>query len=107
MYLIIGTNHKCEQIHRSPWLITIHLCVIRSHSLGLILWGSKMSEKKCKACDIIKDLDSFWKNKAAKDGHSGYCKECEGAQNKQRYKDNPEYHAKRRHKYYQLNKKDI
>jgi hypothetical protein len=38
-----------------------------------------MAEKKCAQCNKIKDLDDFYRNRAAKDGRGGYCKICSTA----------------------------
>lgn len=35
-----------------------------------------MEKKKCSGCKEQKVLDSFYKNKNMKDGHSNYCIEC-------------------------------
>lgn len=36
-----------------------------------------METKVCGKCKIEKSVDCFYKKKSAKDGHRGYCKECE------------------------------
>ena len=39
--------------------------------------------KKCNKCLKELSLDSFWKNKASKDGHAWTCKECAKARHKE------------------------
>ena len=52
--------------------------------------------KKCNKCLINKDLNSFYNNKASKDGKTTYCKEC--INNRQRiWRENNQDHNKNYH----------
>jgi hypothetical protein len=69
--------------------------------------------KKCFKCNEIKELSSFYKHKAMKDGHLNKCVDCTKKDVRERedsLKDNPEWieSEKKRHrdKYHRLNYKD-
>lgn len=50
-----------------------------------------MEKKKCSGCKEQKVLDSFYKNKNMKDGHSNYCIDCTKENSKK-------YFTRRKHK---------
>ena len=45
--------------------------------------------KKCPKCQIVKPLDSFYPNKAAKDGLSSWCGVCSNRKKRERQKADP------------------
>ena|ERR1700677_313284 len=49
--------------------------------------------KKCPQCNEIKELADFSKDKRRKDGHACWCKECNSAYLRARYKADPVKHA--------------
>lgn len=51
--------------------------------------------KKCKKCNIEKELISFFKDKRSKDGLQCYCKTCKSLLIGDYYKNNPEKRIKR------------
>jgi hypothetical protein len=58
-------------------------------------------EKYCPRCEQVLPLDSFGRNRSARDGHTSYCKPCHnavGRETKQRlYGGNREYHLRQRY----------
>lgn len=62
---------------------------------------------KCRKCLIDKELSEYYKDKNSRTGHAYYCKECERARFKDRYKTNDEFKnkEKERVKRYKNNKK--
>lgn len=49
--------------------------------------------KYCPKCDKFWSRDNFYKNKAAADGLTGYCKECDKKKNKERKDAKSEYYS--------------
>lgn len=63
--------------------------------------------KKCPKCNVLKDDSLFNKSKAAKDGLSGYCKQCNVEKYYEYKSKNPEAVKKRANEYYIKNKDRI
>ena len=58
------------------------------------------TEKWCPGCQTRKPLDDFTRNRAARDGHSGYCRPCHnarGAKSRERNGGARDYHLMRRY----------
>lgn len=51
------------------------------------------NKKYCPKCDKFYTRDNFYKNKAAADGLTGYCKECDKKSNKERKSAKEEYYS--------------
>lgn len=60
--------------------------------------------KKCRKCNIEKDLKHFYKKKTCSDGYNTVCKECHKTYVKNNYAKNPESKLKRMKEYRQENK---
>lgn len=63
--------------------------------------------KKCKTCNIEKELISFRGSKRHKDGLMSECKECVSIKRKKYFLENYERHRNNAKKYYEENKKEI
>jgi len=62
-----------------------------------------MEEKKCNKCNIIKDIEYFYKRDSSKDGYRNECKSCLSKRKKERYKINKKEIAIKRKIYYYKN----
>ena len=63
-----------------------------------------MIKKMCRTCGARKDLDNFYVDRKAKDGHRPYCSECELASRKAYYKTHDGQTARRRNNHKPLSK---
>jgi hypothetical protein len=64
-------------------------------------------KKKCKKCNVVKDVSEFNKGKTSKDGLRGYCKVCISEQKKEYREANKEKIAKYNKKYIEANKEKV
>lgn len=61
-------------------------------------------EKKCKHCNVVKPLDSFYGHKTSKDGKVNICKVCRCEQTKAYQKAHPEQTKEIHRKHYEVSK---
>jgi hypothetical protein len=66
-----------------------------------------METKKCKKCEVEKELTEFNKDKYSKDGHKYRCRECTSLEYKKFYYDNRDYEINRQIKYQDNNKEKV
>lgn len=65
---------------------------------------TNQSSKKCSLCEIIKDLENFYKDRGKRDGHSHWCKDCTRLRNRKWREDNRERKRASNLKYERENK---